>query len=287
VLNEHVSYMFQCVICLHFRSVYERATACVRRHLDSCDISVPIKCPLCDVQVTNRCMINVHMSEAHPELTAKACCFVCLEFYDKEDEKLRKHILSKHHSAFPTKHLCTLCGNSFSSNTMLKAHIAQVHEKKNSEMCQQCGLTFHSQIKLQKHQREWHCPRAKCLHCDKTLRIGSSDKVLRHLVIHTGLKPYKCAHCNYSTERKTNCALHVKKAHQRAQWAHSDIVTDELAEKTMMKTAHMEMKRMKEGVLIHDAEDISMMKQKTEKKPRRKKQVGTEMDFPNSSTSDL
>ncbi|XP_026548787.1 zinc finger protein OZF-like, partial [Notechis scutatus] len=49
-------------------------------------------------------------------------------------------------------------------------------------------------------------PRHSCLLCGRAFTRKSS--LNRHLIIHTGEKPYKCAHCGKSFNRKTNLLSH-------------------------------------------------------------------------------
>merc|ERR1719322_2239359 len=184
------------------------------------------------------------MTEVHADKN-QVCCCECLQLFENEDGLLRKHILKNHHSAHPLTHLCTLCGNSFYSAHALRSHIASIHDKSKAHVCPECGKSFPTKPKIDRHLKQAHSPRVmKCLHCPKTFCLGNTEKMVRHLMIHTGMKPFGCYHCNYSSERKSNVSLHVKKTHHK-DWENADIVTDDKLWNDMVKIAYSEVKEIK------------------------------------------
>ena len=94
-----------------------------------------------------------------------------------------------------------------------------------------CSRAHSSMNTLNSHILHAHSQQAlKCIHCDKTFP-DCPKKWLRHLSIHTKLKPYKCAFCQYCTERKTNMYIHLKKQHKKDTMERGDIVVDEELER--------------------------------------------------------
>ncbi|XP_042224527.1 longitudinals lacking protein, isoforms H/M/V-like isoform X21 [Homarus americanus] len=55
-----------------------------------------------------------------------------------------------------------------------------------------------------------HLGRVPCSLCGKL--VGQS-KMKRHLMIHTGQKPYECPHCQHRTNRKENLDDHIRRRH--------------------------------------------------------------------------
>ena len=51
-----------------------------------------------------------------------------------------------------------------------------------------------------------------CPYCNKISK--TSWHVKRHALVHQGEdKPYSCLYCNYKTNRKDNCVMHMQKMH--------------------------------------------------------------------------
>ena len=54
--------------------------------------------------------------------------------------------------------------------------------------------------------------RVACSLCGKLVRPA---KMKRHLIIHTGQKPFECPHCHHKTNRKENLDDHIRRRHYR------------------------------------------------------------------------
>lgn len=57
-----------------------------------------------------------------------------------------------------------------------------------------------------------------CPNCPKTF-IGPGRHQLyeRHVIVHTGERPYNCAHCNYRANQLSNLRRHIRNIHQGPQ----------------------------------------------------------------------
>ena len=53
-----------------------------------------------------------------------------------------------------------------------------------------------------------------CPHCPKTF-CGNGRQQLynRHVIVHTGEKPFSCAHCPYTANQRSNVLRHMKNRH--------------------------------------------------------------------------
>ena len=99
-----------------------------------------------------------------------------------------------HHSAVDKPNLCQTCGKGFENEMVLREHTKSVHEKDPQIICSSCGETFFNRKSHRRHMPLRHAQRnLRCLHCDKNLpdEVG---KLGLHISIHTGIKPFKCAH---------------------------------------------------------------------------------------------
>ena len=151
MLEKSTKYQFKCMICLRKCDIHERATKCVARHSQVLDLASPLKCPLCQSDIGNKSLLNLHIETDHPDLQ-KACCPECFDFIDydhfsfysgrDQDNDLRKHFLKVHHSAVDKPNLCQLCGKGFENEMVLKEHTKSVHEKDPQIICPTCGETF-------------------------------------------------------------------------------------------------------------------------------------------------
>lgn len=53
--------------------------------------------------------------------------------------------------------------------------------------------------------------RHQCPSCSKAFVLGTDLK--RHLLVHTGEKPFRCPHCPHRANRKGNMMVHVMNKH--------------------------------------------------------------------------
>jgi len=256
VIEKNVKYQFKCMICMKRHDTYERATKCILRHSQVLNLNIPVKCPLCQSEVENKSLLNLHIELHHSDLQ-KSCCPECFDFFDydhfsfysarDQDNDMRKHFLKVHHSAVDKPNLCQTCGKGFENEMVLREHTKSVHEKDPQIICSSCGETFFNRKSHRRHMLLRHAQRnLRCLHCDKNLpdEVG---KLGLHISIHTGIKPFKCAHCSYATERRGNVFIHCRKAHHKDVDFKADIVIDEKLKKEMDRICKTEIKLIRDN----------------------------------------
>lgn len=135
-------------------------------------------------------------------------------------------------------YICQVCAKSFDSKEDVDLHIATQEckgmEKEVKEMyeCGECkilctsmnSLASHMMVHKQKvivvrHGFKEHLTRVgyTCTICHKVL--GSKGNLVKHQIIHTGIKPYKCSFCSKEFSLKGNRDKHElihsdRRAHQ-------------------------------------------------------------------------
>jgi KRAB domain-containing zinc finger protein len=129
-------------------------------------------------------------------------------------------------SASNYSHKCHLCTNSFQYNTVLVAHLQNVHNIVRPFQCEYCNTSYQTKTGLRLHQTKHHTKsttkmnlkkhhisesyQLECNICHKTFKT----KVTLHLhkKLHSKLGPYKCNVCHKEFKLKVYLTNH-KLAH--------------------------------------------------------------------------
>lgn len=159
--------------------------------------------------------------------TSHKCSF-CSKTFTRKQSRLNHE--NSHTGKRP--HKCHMCPKTFTGASALWNHI-QTHKKERQHKCSACTSKFVHKFQLDYHTRENHLPdtdpkryfpcqvcndkfktydllhrhktrmhqtnqsatiKFTCDHCQREFK--HRDKIVQHMKIHSGIKNYKCSHCN-------------------------------------------------------------------------------------------
>ena len=207
------------------------------------------ECSICNVLLKDRPRMYDHLKEKHKnEINAKAVAntqlennqdcdgTICAKVYGNKGKKFwckicklplqlaedsrkepkvcpecgkKVHNLTGHRlTHYQEKHQCSFCPSVFRSRSSLDAHKKAVHEK---VPCMECGKLFGAKF-MKRHIEAAHTPddqkKCRCEVCGKG--FSCNQRLLEHLNIHTGEKPFKCRYCSASFASRGTCAGHER-----------------------------------------------------------------------------
>ena len=153
-------------------------------------------------------------------------CHLCRKKF-KSDEELRTHLQTVHINKNRNDddngtitmiaaqqheiHKCRECGEEFTLEKTLKAHMESVHNYSPSQ-CAKCGKFFGSKEKVRKH-KIW-CSREEKVMCDICGKLCKGKHIKRHMTLHDGIeKRWKCNECGERFMKELQRRKHKQEAH--------------------------------------------------------------------------
>ena len=104
-------------------------------------------------------------------------------------------------------HQCNICPKRYYNNGTLYRH-KQTHNSARNYKCDICAKTFQTDIVLYSHKKMHETPTLQCKECpQKNLYKGSLNI---HLLVHTGIKPFKCKTCPQAFNNQGSLSHHRK-----------------------------------------------------------------------------
>ena len=197
-----------------------------------------VQCPLCEKILTNKQILERHISSVHENLHPFTCTHCDMTF--KTKPCLKNHFLSVHFQKnenelppdlvkkSPKHKSCPRCEETFLDLKSFKNHFRTVHPDARDYQCADCGKAFRFKANLAHHNKHVHQkvkrirkktykPLTKqCPKCDKSFQENSTLK--HHIaVVHEGKIPYVCPQCGKGFKTAQGLNGHIIGIHEGAK----------------------------------------------------------------------
>lgn len=169
------------------------------------------KCAQCPKSFKTVRNLIEHVQRLHEKVKQYVCSQCGISVKDKHN--LAQHYRAKHDPT-RTKEPCNICGLLVLEVDKHKRRKHMLQPVDQVFGCDQCDKKFKFQKNVQEHKRRCHSDNGEetpCPICGKLLK----RKVYldRHILSHSGVKPYVCYFCSYAATTTGNRVKHMKCRH--------------------------------------------------------------------------
>ncbi|BFZ14857.1 hypothetical protein BsWGS_17896 [Bradybaena similaris] len=183
------------------------------KHRKSHTGAKPHMCGVCQYKAGTSSNLKRHMG-IHKDIREHKCdiCSLCF----RQKIHLERHIKYKHEEKSIKCPLCDyICANE---QPDLKMHIKRKHSNENSgEMvtCPECNIQVGNRKDLKQHLK-FHRdgPELKLFCKECSFVTDCQSRLKRHTAIHSKMKPFSCAFCNYRAAQKEHVMRHLRTQHK-------------------------------------------------------------------------
>jgi len=187
----------QCLICGKWLSYS------LRVHMRIHTGERPYKCSTCGKSFYQRTSLRSHLS-VHTGVKTHTCAECGKSF--RLHGMLRQHMRMHHNNDL--RHECPLCGKRFWVPTLLRDHL-RLHTGEKPFQCSTCGRKYRLRKDMVKHERSHSSElTSRCEVCG-----FQTTNLKRHMMVHTGDKPFSCQHCGKDFRRKEHLRVHLSRLH--------------------------------------------------------------------------
>ena len=183
-----------------------------------CNKSLKLHCDICKIDFETLRPLIDHYEKEHdcPPPNVQNVCPHCAKSYLSRGS-LKSHILREHEGNDRTKNYmqkkpCPHCGKELKKRD-LEEHIKVKHENSTPFECDECNRKYGTETKLKTHKFNVH-QRVKCEICGHA--VCNTFWLRRHMHSAHGVVPkgsYKCEHCPSFFKTFGNLENHLKKNH--------------------------------------------------------------------------
>ncbi|XP_077517660.1 histone-lysine N-methyltransferase PRDM9-like isoform X2 [Amblyomma americanum] len=133
--------------------------------------------------------------------------------------------------------VCKECGKAFVLRQHLTYHLL-IHSKKKPHECTDCGQRFRDAFHMARHRKVHHSSGGRlaslvCRFCGNG--FFEMCVLKRHILTHTGEKPYACSHCGRRFATRGNTTRHERIVHSRQYALHCPHCGQGLADMTNLR----------------------------------------------------
>lgn len=174
---------------------------------DEVDFSKPLICPYCNKEYNHKkkYLFKDHVKEHEGNGPTFECDICCRKLNRRANLIVHMRI---HTGEKP--YVCPICNKRFRQAGEHIQHVRR-HKGELPYQCSECGKRFVVSYILKKHIREEHSStfvRHKCPLCPRDFKI--KDSLNKHLVMHSGEKPFECDQCKRKFATKKLMIQHTK-----------------------------------------------------------------------------
>lgn len=189
----------------------------------------PFSCHVCGKRLKSEALLAAHARIHSSDKPHR--CSICLRSFQRaaclKQHHVRVHlrvrtvdathaVQRRKTSAAPKLFPCLICGKVFKFRSLLASH-ALIHSELRPYSCDFCSRSFRRLSHLKRHREVVHAngersPQSFICHiCGKDKKCRS--QLARHVIIHTGERPYACDLCPARFNRSGNLKQHRKRMH--------------------------------------------------------------------------